>query len=101
RLWQNDCDVEAKFIGVDPPLIHALGWIENVRGLRTVLREPVYLWNLWRSLIDVDVAHIFSASYWSFLLAPAPACFLAKLRHKKVLVNYHSGEARDHLQRFR
>jgi glycosyltransferase involved in cell wall biosynthesis len=57
----------------------------------------------------VDVAHIFSASYWSFLLAPAPASFFAKMKMKKTkrggktktLINYHSGEARDHLQRFR
>ena len=47
------------------------------------------------------IAHIFSASYWSFLLAPAPAWFFAKLRRKKSIINYHSGEARDHLQRFR
>jgi glycosyltransferase involved in cell wall biosynthesis len=49
----------------------------------------------------VDVAHIFSASYWSFLLAPAPAWLIAKARGAKSLINYHSGEARDHLRRFR
>ena len=101
RLWQNDPDVEAKFIAVDPPLVPGLSWAEGVRGLRTVLREPVYLLHLWRGLRDVDVAHIFSASYWSFLLAPAPAWFLAKMRGKRMLVHYHSGEARDHLRRFR
>jgi glycosyltransferase involved in cell wall biosynthesis len=47
------------------------------------------------------VAHIFSASYWSFLLAPVPAWWMAVLRNKKVLLHYHSGEARDHLRRFR
>jgi glycosyltransferase involved in cell wall biosynthesis len=49
----------------------------------------------------VDIAHIFSASYWSFLLAPAPGWFFAKLRGNKSIINYRSGEARDHLQRFR
>ena len=101
RLWQNDSDVEASFIAVDPRLPRLLAWAEGIRGLRTILREPIYFWHLWRGLKDVDVAHIFSASYWSFLLAPAPAWFFAKLRGKKSLVNYHSGEARDHLQRFR
>lgn len=101
RLWQNDPDVDVKFIAVDPPLIPGFGWAENVRGLRTVVREPIYFWDLWRGLMDVDLVHIFSASYWSFLLAPAPAWFLAKLRGKKMLVNYHSGEAPDHLRRFR
>jgi len=101
RLWQNDPDVEVAFIAVDPPLPRALTWAERIPGLRTILREPIYFWRLWRGLKNVDVAHIFSASYWSFLLAPAPAWFFAKLRGKKTIVNYRSGEARDHLRRFR
>ena len=101
RLWQNDPEVEVCFIGVDPALPGALAWAEKIPGLRTVLREPIYFWRLWRGLKDVDVAHIFSASYWSFLLAPAPAWFFAKLRGTRTIINYRSGEARDHLQRFR
>ncbi len=101
RLWRDDPDVEISFIAVDPPLLPGLGWADQVRGLRTILREPLYLLDLWRGLRDVDVAHIFSAAYWSFLLAPAPASLVAKFRGKKALVHYHSGEARDHLQRFR
>jgi L-malate glycosyltransferase len=101
RLWRNDPEVEVTFIAVDPPLPRGLGWAERVPGLRTILREPIYFWHLWCGLKDVDVAHIFSASYWSFLLAPAPAWFFAKLRGKKTIINYRSGEARDHLRRFR
>jgi glycosyltransferase involved in cell wall biosynthesis len=44
--------------------------------------------------------HIFSASYWSFLLAPAPAMLAAKILGKRVVLNYHSGEAADHLSRW-
>ena len=101
RLWQDDPDVDVSFIGVDPRLPPLLAWAESIPGLRTVLREPIYFLNLWRGLKDVDVAHIFSAAYWSFLLAPAPAWFFARLRGKKTLINYRSGEGRDHLQRFR
>jgi glycosyltransferase involved in cell wall biosynthesis len=101
RHWQNDPDIEISFLAVDPPLPRALAWAESIPGLRTILREPIYFWHLWRGLKDVDVAHIFSASYWSFLLAPAPAWLIAKARGAKSLINYHSGEARDHLRRFR
>jgi len=101
RYWRADPDVEVTFIAVDPPLLPGFRWADRVRGLRTVLREPLYFLDLWRGLRDVDIAHIFSASYWSFLLAPAPASFFARLRGKKTLIHYHSGEARDHLQRFR
>jgi glycosyltransferase involved in cell wall biosynthesis len=101
RSWQNDPDIDIRLIPVDPLLPRALAWAGNIPGLRTVLREPIYFWYLWRDLKGVDVAHLFSAAYWSFLLAPAPAWLLAKLRGSKSLINYHSGEARDHLQRFR
>ena len=105
RHWQNDPDIEISFLAVDPPLPRAFAWAENIPGLRTILREPIYFWHLRQALQGVDVAHIFSASYWSFLLAPAPASFFAKMKlggtKTKTLINYHSGEARDHLQRFR
>jgi glycosyltransferase involved in cell wall biosynthesis len=47
-----------------------------------------------------DIIHTFSASYFSFILAPTPAILFAKLYRKKVLLNYHSGEADDHLTRW-
>jgi L-malate glycosyltransferase len=101
QLWRNDPDVEVSFICVDPTLPRILAWAKNIPGVRTIFREPIYLFDLWRGLRDADIAHIFSASYWSFLLAPAPAWFFSRLRRRKALINYHSGEARDHLQRFR
>jgi glycosyltransferase involved in cell wall biosynthesis len=100
RLWQNDPDVQVTFIAVDPPLPRLLAWAKGVPGLRTVLREPIYFLHLWRGLRGIDVAHIFSASYWSFVLAPVPAWLFARLRGAKTLVNYRSGEARNHLRSF-
>jgi hypothetical protein len=64
RHWQNDPDVDISFLAVDPPLPRPLVWAENIPGIRTILREPIYFWHLWRGLKDVDIAHIFSASYW-------------------------------------
>jgi L-malate glycosyltransferase len=43
--------------------------------------------------------HIFSASYFSFLLAPLPAVLVARLLGKPIVLNYRSGEAADHLER--
>ena len=99
RHWQGDPDVQASFIPIDPPFPAGLGWVARVPGLRTLVRTPFYLAALWRGLRDVDVAHIFSASYASFLIAVFPAWLIARMRGKKTLINYHSGEARDHLQR--
>lgn len=99
RNWKDDPEVEATFVPVDPRPPYGLGWVERVPGLRTVLREPRYVFKLWTNLKDVDVAHIFSASYSSFLLAPWPAWLVTRRRGKKTLINYHSGECRDHLQK--
>jgi L-malate glycosyltransferase len=101
RHWQNDPVVQARFIAIDPTLPSFLRWAAHIPFLRTLLRQPFYLLSLWRGLKDADIAHIFSASYWSFLIAPAPALWMARLRGKKAIIHYHSGEARDHLKRFR
>jgi glycosyltransferase involved in cell wall biosynthesis len=99
--FRNDPAIEAHLIPIDPAFPSVLRWAEKVPVLRTLIREPFYLWALWRGLKDTDIVHIFSASYWSFLLAPAPASLMARLAGKKTLIHYHSGEARDHLKRFR
>jgi glycosyltransferase involved in cell wall biosynthesis len=99
--WHGDREIDARLIAIDPPFPRGLKWVERIPGLRTILREPLYLLKLWRGLRDTDVAHIFSASYWSFLIAVAPAWLVARLRRMPVLLHYHSGEARDHLSRFR
>jgi glycosyltransferase involved in cell wall biosynthesis len=54
---------------------------------------------LLRELRRADIVHAFSASYSSFLLAPLPAIIVARLLGKPVILNYHSGEAPDHLRR--
>jgi glycosyltransferase involved in cell wall biosynthesis len=101
RNWRSDPDVAASFVAVDPRFPFGLRWAERVPLLRTILREPFYAWKLWQGLKEVDVAHVFSASYTSFLLAAFPAWLVARMRGKKTLINYRSGEARDHLQRSR
>jgi glycosyltransferase involved in cell wall biosynthesis len=101
RHWKDDTEIAASLIPIDPLLPRALAWTERIPVLRTLVRQPFYLWNLWRGFKHIDIAHIFSASYWSFLIAPAPALLVARLRNKKTIIHYHSGEARDHLRRFR
>jgi len=100
RNWADDPEIASKLIEIDPVLPKPLAWVEKIPGLRTLIREPLYLLNLWRGLEGVDVAHIFSAGYWSFLIAPAPAWLVARARGAKCVIHYHTGEARDHLQKF-
>jgi glycosyltransferase involved in cell wall biosynthesis len=100
RSWRHDAEVDAKFVPVDPTFPLLLKGAGHFPLLRTLVRQPIYLFQLWRGLKGADIAHIFSASYSSFLVAVAPALWVAWRRGAKTLVHYHSGEARDHLQRF-
>lgn len=99
RRWWNDPDVAIRFIPIDPVMPRLVRWVEHIPALRTLVRTPFYLAALWRGTKDVDIVHIFSASYSSFLLAPTPALLIARIRGKRTLVHYHSGEGRDHLRR--
>jgi glycosyltransferase involved in cell wall biosynthesis len=101
RHWQDDPAIEARFIAIDPPLPWLLAWVERIPLLRTLVREPIYVISLWRGLKAVEIAHIFSASCWSFLVAPLPAWLIARLNGINIVIHYHSGEARDHLRHFR
>lgn len=84
---------------INPPFPWGLGWVRRLPYARTVLNQALYIPSLLR-LRKADVVHVFSASYWSFLLAPVPAMAVARAFGKRVILNYHSGEAGDHLTRW-
>jgi glycosyltransferase involved in cell wall biosynthesis len=71
----------------------------NIKYVRTVATQLAYWPLLIRELRKADIVHVFSASYFSFLLAPLPAVLIAKFLGKAVVMNYRSGEAPDHLRR--
>ncbi len=83
-------------IPIDPAFPRALSWVRRWPYARTLLNQSLYLPSL-AQLREVDVAHIFSASFWSFLLAPAPAIAASRYYGKRVVLHYHSGEAEAHL----
>jgi glycosyltransferase involved in cell wall biosynthesis len=87
-----------EFVPIDPPFPPGVRWLRGVRFARTLLNQALYIPSL-RRLRRVEAVHIFSASYGSFFLAPAPAIAVARLFGRRVVLNYHSGEADDHLRR--
>jgi L-malate glycosyltransferase len=93
--------LEVGFVPHDPRSNALLRLLRRVRYVRTVATTVAYVASLLRKLPAYDVVHVFSASYWSFLLAPTPAILIGKLLGKRVIVNYRSGEAEDHLRRWR
>ena len=78
------------------------GWLRHVRRIpyaRTLINEALYSVSM-RRLVDCDVVHLFTASYWSFLLTAVPALLAARTLRKRSVVHYHSGEAEEHLGRW-
>jgi glycosyltransferase involved in cell wall biosynthesis len=88
------------FVPINPRLPAGLRWLRRFRFVRTIVNQSVYLPSLLR-LRHAAVVHVFSASYWSFLLAPVPAMLAARVFGKRVILHYHSGEADDHLANWR
>src|SRR5437016_2412920 len=92
--------VAVGFLPINPRLPGILGLLQQVRYVRTVVTSLCYVWTLLRSLAEYDVVHVYAASYFSFLIAPTPALLLGKWYRKRVILNYRSGEAEDHLRRW-
>lgn len=94
QLRSEGCQVD--LIPIDPAFPAGFRWLRRLPYLRTVVNQCLYLPSLSR-LRRADVVLASTASYWSFLLAPVPAILAARALRKPVVLNYHSGEASDHL----
>ena len=97
--WQGDPAVHAWLVPINPVPVRPLDRLLSVKYVRTLVTQLLYWPLLLRELRRADVVHVFSASYSSFLLAPLPAIVVARLLGRPVILNYHSGEAPDHLRR--
>ena len=89
---------EVSFVPHNPRFPGPLRLLQKIKYVRTLVTSFVYCINLLLQIPRHDIIHVFSASYLSFLLAPTPAIFIGRLFGKKVILNYHSGEAEDHLR---
>ena len=93
--------LEVSFLPINPRLPGPLRLLQRVKYVRTIATLLFYCATLVARVRAYDVIHIFSASYFSFLLAPTPAILVARLYGKKTVLNYRSGEAEHHLRRWR
>lgn len=89
---------EVSFVPHNPRFPGPFRLLQRIKYVRTLATSLVYCINLLLKIPRHDIIHVFSASYLSFLLAPTPAIFIGRLFGRKVILNYHSGEAEDHLR---
>jgi glycosyltransferase involved in cell wall biosynthesis len=91
--------VEVGFVPHNPRPPGILYELTKIKYIRTLVVSFFYLLRLLWQIPQYDIVHVFSASYISFLLAPSPAIIIARYFGKKTILNYRSGECRDHLKR--
>lgn len=97
--WLNrQSGVKASFVPHNPRLPGVLRRLQQIKYVRTIVTSFWYWALLLIHVRRCDVVHAFSASYYSYLFSAMPALLVAKLHRKKSVLNYHSGEAEDHLK---
>lgn len=97
----QDHSVDIDFLAIAPVFPAPLRFLQSIRYLRTVLTFLYYLPQVFWRVPQYEILHIFSASYWSYTLWSMPPLLLGKLLGKKIILNYRSGEADDHLANWR
>ncbi|MEO7143069.1 MAG: glycosyltransferase family 4 protein [Bryobacteraceae bacterium] len=93
--------LEMRFLPINPRLPGPFRRLQKIKYVRTAATSLLYGTRLMGAIWRCDILHIFTAAYFSFLLAPAPAILLAKLLGKKTILNYRDGQAEDHLANWR
>ncbi|MBX3290096.1 MAG: glycosyltransferase family 4 protein [Acidobacteria bacterium] len=101
RLWKMmrlEPGIRMDIQSINPVFLPRL---QNIKYIRTAVTLLKYVFDLLCAVPKYDVLHVFSASYTSFVISPSPALLIAKLFGKPTILNYHSGEAADHLTRWK
>ena len=96
----HSANFDADFLPINPQPPGFLALAERVKYLRTFVVSIFYVFSLFRRIPKYDIVHIFSASYFSFIIAQTPAILVTRFYGKKCVLNYHSGQCEDHLDRW-
>jgi Glycosyltransferase len=100
RFAEDAPEIEAGFLPNDPKFENFLSFFQNFKYIRTILTNLKFIFILLKQIRNFDLIQVFSASNTSYLISTLPPLFIGKLFGKKVILNYHSGEASDHFERW-
>ena len=98
---RDESTVSIDLLPIDPRAPKPLRWLQRIKYLRTLVTWPLYVLSLLARIPRYDIIHVTSAANFSFLLAPTPAILIGKLFGKHVILNYHAGQAQQHLRDWR
>lgn len=89
------------FQEINPRAPGFLKYLQRIKYVRTVVTSLIYLIKLLVKIPRYDVIHVSSAAYTGFILATMPPVFIGKLFGKRIVLNYHAGQAVEHLSEWR
>ncbi|HEX8492712.1 MAG TPA: glycosyltransferase family 4 protein [Pyrinomonadaceae bacterium] len=98
---REEPSLDVSFLPINPPFPKLLKKVQGIKYVRSIRSTLLYWVSLLARVRKYDVIHIYAASYLSFMISPTPAFLIAKLYGKKILLNYHSGHAERHLERWK
>jgi L-malate glycosyltransferase len=98
RALSKDGRIDVEFLPQNPRLPWGLSFLQRIKYVRTAVTVLQYSLLLLVRMRRYDLVHVFSASYYSFLLSAFPPLLLSKVFRRKAILHYHSGEAEDHLR---
>ena len=86
------------FLPINPRAPGFLRHLQRVKFVRTVVTSLVYFLKLLTNIPRHDIVHVSSAADTGFIISTMPPVYLGKLFRKKVALNYHAGQAVEHLR---
>ena len=98
---RSEPTLDISFIPHNPRLPGPLRLLQRIKYVRTIVTSLAYWLLLLARVWRYDVIHVFSASYYSYLFCCMPAILIGRMYQVKVLVDYRSGEAEDHLRNWK
>ena len=89
------------FLPINPRPPQALLWIRKIPFVRTAFNFGLYASRLVFEASRHEVIHVFSAGLTSYAMWTMPAMLLGRLYRKRVILNYHDGQAEQHMREWR
>lgn len=89
----NQSGIEICFVPTNNSTLFLEKVFGRLPGIRTVIREGVFLSLLIRASKFCDIFHIMACSHLYFFLIVTPAILIGFLMGRRVIVNYRGGEA--------
>ncbi len=96
EAFAEDENLQIEFVPNNPETL-----FQNVKFLRTVFTSIKFWLLLLRKIPSAEVVHVFSSGTTSYLISTLPPLVVSKIFGKKVILNYHTGEAETHLKNWK